>query len=525
MLGRSPFTPLHKIGVNGRSFMKKEWFFDRYCGQQFVALLEDGKVVEFECENEESGDIVGNVYKGVVMNVLSGMNAAFVDCGLERNCYLSTDETYTDCAKYDGLLSTSPTPLSELKVGDEVIVQVTKSARGSKGAKVSANLSFVGKRIIYLPGTLFFGVSRKITDETEREQLMEVAKSLRQDGENAGFILRTKAPQATAEELEREANYLRKLAAITYKRAKDAPVGALLYQDEDLPVRVARDSFGDEITAMHVGDKELYGRLLAFMETMGEFEPADKSLLRMYEGERSMFREYGISQLVYDATKPRVPLEGGGSIVIDHTEAMTVVDVNSGSFIGENNLEETVFDVNLRAAKEIARQVRLRNIGGIVVVDFIDMFDEEHREKITQTLREYLAADKAKCNVLPMSELCITQFTRKRVGKDLATSLIKPCPHCHGNGAVHNDLFMMTWVREDLLDCFVEGYVSAIVDLNEGMARKIIQEGIFSKELQGRWKNKRIYLVPHKTYKEHTFHVRGENNRFPTVPEKAILLE
>ena len=299
-------------------------------------------------------------------------------------------------------------------------------------------------------------------------------------------------------------------------------MGALLYQEEDLPVRVMRDSFGDEITAMHVGDKDLYDKLAQFIETFGEM---DKHKLCLYSGERSMFREYGISKLVYDATKPHVPLEGGGSLIIDHTEAMTVVDVNSGSFVGNSSLEETVFDVNLRAAKEIARQVRLRNIGGIVVVDFIDMLDEEHKQQITETLREYLSQDKAKCNVLPMSELCITQFTRKRVGKDLATSLIKPCPHCHGNGSVHNDLFMLTNLREDLLDCFFEGYQSAVVDLNEGMAKKILQDKVFSKELAGKWKSKRIYLVPHKTYKEHAFFVHGENDRFPTLPEKALLVE
>ena len=503
--------------------MKKEWFFDRYCGQQFVALLEGGKVAEFECESEENGSIVGNIYKGKIMNVVAGMNAAFVDCGLERNCYLSTDETYTDCTKYDGLLaSSSPSPLSNLKVGDEIIVQVTKSPRGNKGAKVTSNLSFVGKRIIYLPNTDFFGVSRKITDEEQRARLMEVAESLRREDESAGFILRTKAPLATKEELEREANYLRKLFLMTLKNAANAPVGTVLYKDEDLPVRVVRDSFGDEITAIHVGDKELYERLLSFIDTFGEL---DKSKLCFYGGERSMFREYGISELVYEATKPRVSLEGGGSLVIDQTEALTVIDVNSGGFVGETNLEETVFAVNLIAAKEIARQVRLRNIGGIVVVDFIDMSEETHKEAITEALREYLSADKAKCNVLPMSELCLTQFTRKRVGNELATSLVKPCPHCHGDGSVHNDLFMMSHLREDLLDCFFEGYLSAIVDLNEGMARKLVQEHTFSKELQGRWKNKRIYLVPHKTYKEHTFHVRGENNRFPTVPENAILLE
>ena len=503
--------------------MKKEWFFDRFCGQQFVALLENGKVMEFECEPEEDGNLVGNIYKGTVTTIVAGMNAAFVDCGLTRNCYLPTDETHPQCGKYDDLsFSQEDNPLSDLKEGDEVIVQVTKSPRGTKGAKVTAHLSFVGKHIIYLPKTNFFGVSRKITDEAQREHLLSVAESLRRENEREGFILRTKAPLASQSDLEKEAVYLRKLYDITAEKATSAPVGALLYQEESLPARVVRDSFGDEITAMHVGDRELYAQLLDFIDLYSEM---DKSKVRLYEGERSMFREYGISDLVYNATKPNVPLEGGGSLIIDHTEAMTVIDVNSGSFIGDTNLKETVFNVNLRAAQEIARQVRLRNIGGIVVVDFIDMSDEAHKEQVTATLREYLMQDKAKCNVLPMSELCLTQFTRKRVGKELANSLIKPCPHCHGNGSVHNDLFMMMHLRADLMDVFFEGNASAVVDLNEGMARKIAQEGTFSKELQSRWNGKKIHLIPHRTYKEHSFTVRAEGVSFPELPETVITLE
>ena len=500
--------------------MKKEWFLDRYCGQQFVALIEDGKVVEFEVEKEEFDCIVGNVYKGRVMNVLAGMNAAFIDCGLERNCYLAIDEAYTDCNKYDGKAG-DVRPLQELKEGDEIIVQVTKPPRGTKGAKVTTHLSFVGKRVIYLPTTDFLGVSRKIVNEHQREELLAVAETLRGDESGAGFILRTQAPMATAEELQMEAAYLRKLYQTMRAHEQNAPVGAILYQDEDLPARVVRDSFGDEIVKMHVGDKELYERLLHFATLHGNL-PVEK--LVFYDGPRSMFREYGISQLVYDATTPRVPLELGGSLIIDHTEAMTVIDVNSGSFIGDHNLEETVFALNLCATEEIARQVRLRNIGGIVVVDFIDMLDETHKAIVTKTLEEHLKKDKAKCHVLPMSELCITQFTRKRVGRELSFHLIKPCPHCHGNGSVHDDLFMTMHIREDLLDCFTKGDSYAIVELNDGMAKKILQEGTYSKELQGRWKNKKIYLVPHKTYKEHYFHVRGEKEAPKNLSEKAILL-
>ena len=502
--------------------MKKEWFLDRYCGQQFAALIEDGQVVEFAAEKESDGEVVvGNIYKGRVTNVLAGMNAAFVYCGLKRNCYLSTDESYTDCAKYESMELPTAAPLGNLKEGDEIVVQVTKPPRGNKGAKVTTLLSFVGKRVIYLPDTDFIGVSRKIVDEEQRKALLALAEKLRGKGQKEGFILRTQAPLATFKELKKEAAYLKKLYLQMKESIPAAPVGAVLYQDDDLPVRAMRDSIGDEVVAMRVGDEELYQRLKKLARLRGDVP--EKKIVR-YTGDRAMMKEYGISEMVYNATKPTVPLANGGSLVIDHTEAMTVIDVNSGSHVGDTNLEETAFAVNLEATKEIARQVRLRNIGGIVVVDFIDMADERHRERVTQALDELLQKDKAKCRVLPMSELCLTQFTRKRVGNDMASHLVKPCPHCYGNGSVHDDLFMMTKLREDLLDCFADGYRSAIVELNDGMMKKILQEGTFSKEMQGRWRGKQIYLIPHKTYREHHFYVRGETESVLTLPDNAQLL-
>ena len=237
-----------------------------------------------------------------------------------------------------------------------------------------------------------------------------------------------------------------------------------------------------------------------------------------------MFREFGISQKLYEAVSARVPLENGGYLVIDQTEAMTVVDVNTGSYVGTTSHEDTVFTVNLAAAKEIARQVRLRNIGGIVVVDFIDMLDESHKEQITAVLRELLAKDKTKCNVLDMSELCLTQFTRKRVGNDVNEYLLKPCESCSGNGHVHADIFTLAQLRADLLDCFADGFNAAIVELNDGVMRKILDEGIFSREIQGIWKNKRVYLVPHRTYKEDCFSVRGDNSDILNLPDNAKML-
>ena len=501
--------------------MKKQWFFDRYCGQQFAALLEDNKLVEFAVEMEENGNVVGNVYKGVVTNVLSGMNAAFVSCGLDKNCYLSMEETYTDYTKYDGAsVSTATKPL-DLKVGDELIVQVTKPPRGNKGAKVTTHLSFVGRRLIYLPCTDFLGISRKITDEKQREQLLKIADEMRQGNTNEGFIVRTQAPLATQKQLQKEAEYLKKLYAEMQKHAQNAPVGTILYQDEELPVRTLRDTFGENVT-IHVGDEELYQKLRTLIALRDDIP---KENLMKHGGPRAMMRQYGISTIVYDAVNPRVPLENGAYLVIDHTEAMTVIDVNSGGYIGKDNLEDTVFAVNLEAAKEIARQVRLRNIGGIVVVDFIDMTDEAHRIAVTETLKNYLADDKAKCNVLPMSEFCIVQFTRKMVGLPVLSFMVKGCPHCTGIGYVHEDIFVLTRIRSDLLDCFAEGYTTAIVDLNEQIYQKIVREKTFAKELVGRWKDKTIYFVPHKTYKEDYFTVRGEKEDTLSLPEKAQRLQ
>ncbi len=497
---------------------KKEWFLDRYCGQQFAALLEEGRLVEFSCEKEPRSACVGNVYKGRVVNVLAGMNAAFVNCGLAKNGYLSMEETYTDYSKYDGKMG-GTRPL-DLKVGDEIIVQITKPPRGNKGAKLTTNLSFVGKTIIYLPNTDFLGISRRITDENVRTEFLKKAEEMR-EREGEGFIIRTQAPFAKQKSLLKERDYLKKRYEETLRAAQKAPVGTLLYEDDDLPERVMRDSYGEEITAFHVGDAALYKRLTQIAKLRGDV-PERK--IHFHDGDRAMMQEYGISPLVYASAQPVVPLQCGGSLVIERTEAMTVVDVNSASYVGENSHEETVFAVNLEAAKEIARQVRLRNVGGIVVVDFIDMADEEHKQAVTEALTIALSADKAKCHVLPMSELCITQFTRKRVGSENQAFLEKPCPRCGGVGCVPEDVFVVTQLRTRLLECFATGYRSAIIELNSGIMQKILSERIFEIELKTRWKDKRIYLVPHKTYKEEFFTVRGDDATVLHLPDNAQIL-
>lgn len=500
--------------------IKKEWFLDRYCNQQFAALVEDGKLTEFDCETEPRGNCVGNIYKGVVTNVLSGMNAAFVSCGLDKNCYLSMDETYAEHTKYDGTMGATNEKNLQLSVGDEVVVQVVKPPRGNKGAKVTTHVSFVGKLVIYMPNTDFLGISRKITDEPVRQILLEKLDKMRQRP-SEGFIVRTQAPFATDAQIKAEVRYLKHLYEDMQTLSQTAPVGALLYEDDDLPARVMRDSYGEDIHAIYVGNRELYARLLRLIKLRKDI-PEEK--LFLYTGERAMLQAYGIAPLVYEAASPFVPLQNGGSLVIEPTEAMTVIDVNTGSYVGDTDLEETVFAVNLVAADEIARQVRLRNVGGIVAVDFIDMVNETHKEAVTQRLCERLALDKAKCHVLPMSDLCITQFTRKRVGHDARSYLVKPCPHCQGMAYVHEDIFVVTQIRSAVFDCFADGYSVAVVELNEGIMNKIFSEALYEAELKTRWTDKKIYFIPHKTYKEDFFTVRGETDETYVPSGKARLL-
>ncbi len=498
--------------------MKREWFFDRYCGELFAVYAEDGKMIEVSAESEVPSPTVGNIYKGRVANVVAGMQAAFISCGLERNCYLPLVEDAAGFASYDRTDGSAGAERLPLKEGDEILVQLVKSARGSKGAKVSRDLSFVGKNLIYLPCTDFVGISRKIVDEEVRANLLEEVQKLRKEGE--GFIIRTAAEQATKRHLKTEAEYLKRIYRSTLEQAKKLPVGVAVYREHDLPVKVMRDSLGSE-GKIYVGDGELYEKIVTLVRLRSDFN--EKNVV-LHEGKRTMFAEHGIADQIYALGSPRVELEGGGYLVIDHTEAMTVVDVNTGKFTGESDLESTVYETNLLAAKEIARQVRLRNIGGIVAVDFIDMAEEEHRTAVEDALKDALSADRAKCRVLPMSDLCVTLFTRKRTSEEITSLLFKPCPHCTRQGFVFSDLFMAVRIRSAVTDCFAEGYGAAIVELNRGLMETILREGYLTDDLNGIWKGKRVYMIPHRTFHEERFTVKGDNNVVLTLPDDAQIL-
>lgn len=490
--------------------MKRNMYFDYFGEDCFAALTEGEKLVEFHLESREQNEIVGNIYKGRVVNVLNGMQAAFVNFGQSKNGYLYAGDMPLE------IQSASENCRLNVREGEEVMVQVTKSPMGTKGARLSMNLSFVSKNLIYLPKTPFLGVSRKITEEEERTKLYDCAKKLAIDG---GLIMRTHSRFATFRQLKNEAKYLREVYATALETYKNANVGDIVFHDADVHIKLIRDFDIDGIDKIYVGDEASYKKIARHLKTVSQ-----KNKLVRYTGEREMFAHFGIEKEVYKLVSNRVELESGAYLCFDKTEALTAIDVNTGRFTGENNLEETVFSTNLLAAREIARQVRLRNIGGIVVVDFIDMQSEAHRVAVIEELENALKEDRAKCNVVGMSALGLVQFTRKKEKKDNLSLITKHCPYCAGSGKILSDSYLAFRIKIAIKDLFAQGYENAVVELNAGIFAMILTKRFFSSAVQNEWRSKRIYMIPHKTYHEEYFTVRGDNNTVMTLPSNAQLL-
>lgn len=509
--------------------MNKEIFFGFSCGQNFSVAVADGKIVELDFESENNKNIVGTIYKGRVVNVLPGMQAAFVNCGLRRNCYLSTDETRTEYSAYEsvsdkkadggeGQSAAKEAPLS-LKDGDEVLVQVVKPPRGGKGAKVTTKLSYVGKSLIYLPGDSFMGVSRKIEDDELRENLVFMMNSLK--AENEGMIIRTCAPDSDRKKLKKELDFLRSIDKDVRNKFASARVGDVLYTDGDLYNRTMRDLFGDSVSAVYVDTEENYNIL---KNILALYPKSFERKLVHYKGAEDMLSKFGLIDQITGLFRPEVPLESGGYLVIDKTEAMTVIDVNTGKYTGNESLEDTVFKTNIEAAHEIARQVRLRNIGGIITVDFIDMSSETHKELVTKELDGALKKDKTKCRLLPMNEFCVSQFIRKRINHDIIGLEMTPCPNCEKRGYVMSASFVALRISVAVSSCIANGYTGIIVELNESVLKSIFENRWFTPLVKGKWKDKRIYLIPDRDLNVERFTCRGDNSGVLHLPDNAKIL-
>ncbi|MFN3580240.1 MAG: ribonuclease G [Pseudomonas sp.] len=393
-----------------------------------VALVENGVLQEVHIERTLRRGIVGNIYKGKVVRVLPGMQAAFVDIGLERAAFIHASEV----SEREG---SAVEPITALvHEGQALVVQVTKDPIGTKGARLTTHLSIPSRFLVYMPRTPHVGISLKIEDEAERERLrLVVARCVESEGieESGGFILRTAAEAAREEEILADIRYVRRLWLQIAQQTQVSPSPAVIYEDLSLALRTLRDLVSPRTEKVRVDSRETFQKIEIFVE---ELMPAVMGFLEHYPGERPIFDLYGVEDEIQKALDRRVMLKSGGHLVIDQTEAMTTIDVNTGAFVGHRNLEETIFKTNLEAATAIARQLRLRNLGGIIIIDFIDMEDEEHQRQVQRTLEKQLERDHAKTNIIGITELGLIQMTRKRTRESLEQILCEPCPCCSGRG-------------------------------------------------------------------------------------------
>ena len=405
-----------------------------------VAVVENGAVQELHLERTLEKGLVGNVYLGRVSRVLPGMQSAFIDIGLERAAFLHVADLWTSVAARhaDGEdANAPPTPIEkQIFEGQSLMVQVIKDAIGSKGARLSTQISIAGRMLVFLPQDNHIGVSQKIApDQREalKQRLMSLLRQDQPEGATGGFILRTNGEDASDGELLEDIRYLRKTWQRIREAASVSPPKSMLHQDLDLLQRVLRDLVSDQTQTIRLDSREQHDRLRRFGL---EFMPAAASKLQHYKGERPIFDLFGIDDDVARALGRRVDLKSGGYLIIDQTEALTTVDINTGAFTGARNFDETIFKTNLEAAGALARQLRLRNLGGVIIADFIDMVRVDHREAVLQELRKQLARDRVKTSVSDFSPLGLVEMTRKRTRESLAHQLCKPCEVCQGKGMV-----------------------------------------------------------------------------------------
>lgn len=520
--------------------MTKNIFLDKINGNYIAALAEGEKLLEYHIEKDDDSNIVGNIYKGKIVNVLEGMQAAFVNIGLKKNAYLYVNEILPD--KND-LISNVEIPLTlNLKEGDEILLQVVKDYVGNKGVKCSPYLSFAGVYLVYMPNFDIVGVSRKIENEAVREKLTKIVESFKRVN-SGGFVVRTAAEKASKRELKKEAEELYAQYEQTMKYAGMVQAPAQVHAEGDLVTRMLRDVYSSDVAHIYFGNKSMYDSVIegkclnekhcnntgvccnqALFGGNVKRKNEYKKKAVLFDCSTDMFKHFGLDKEVDKLLRNRVELSSGAYLIIDKTEALTVIDVNTGKFTGKKNLEETVFQTNMLATAEIARQVRLRNIGGIVVVDFIDMESIEHREKVVEALENALKKDRSKCNVLGMSALGLVEFTRKKKRKESTSMLVQECPYCKGEGLLFSNDYIVQKIRVALLDLFAEGYSSAIIDLNADLADYILRKGALRKDVSKIWSDKRIYIVPHRTYHMENFRVRGDNSKVLDIPDKSLLL-
>ncbi|TRW50453.1 ribonuclease G [Aliidiomarina halalkaliphila] len=399
-----------------------------------VALVENGILQEIHIERQSRRGLVGNVYVGKVSRVLPGMQAAFVDIGLEKAAFLHASDIITHIDQVEELdREQIPAPdISQLvRQGQHIMVQVVKDPLGTKGARLTTDITIPSRYLVLMPRSNHVGVSQRIESDKERERLRQSVESFCND--DIGFIVRTAAEGAGKDELAQDASFLRRLWDKIQERRKKNAKGGVLYEDLNLASRVLRDFVGVELERIRVDSRLSFSQLQEFV---AEFIPHLADRLEYYEGERPIFDLFDVENEIQRALDRKVQLKSGGTLVIDQTEAMTTIDINTGAFVGHRNLDETIFNTNTEATQAIARQLRLRNLGGIIIIDFIDMQNEDHRRRVLHSLELALSKDRAKTSISGFTSLGLVEVTRKRTRESLEHVLSSECPVCKGRGSM-----------------------------------------------------------------------------------------
>jgi ribonuclease G len=439
-------------GAEGSDDIFRELVVSAEPGQTRVALLENGSLVEFLVERPDQRRIVGDVFKGKVTAILPGIQAAFLDIGMEKGAFLHVSDLNPDPDEYDleedeestaGRTRGPRIPIEDqLKKGDELLVQVMKEPIGTKGPRVTAQITLPGRFVVLMPGMDHIGVSRKIEDRTERARLRKIIQTHRPEG--CGVITRTVGSGEPAEAFERDIAYLHELWKRIQEDAEQAAPPALVHRDMSLTTGLIRDVFSDRFDRLIVDDEGEYERILDYVESISP-DLADR--IELYEDETPIFDSFEVETEIEKTLHRKVWMKKGGYLCIDQAEALIAIDINTGRYKGKSDQEETIFRCNLEAAKEIPRQLRLRDIGGLVVIDFIDMASEENRAAVLEELRRHLRKDRARTKTFPVSELGLVEMTRQRVGPAMSSYYTVGCPECGGTGHVLSEDSLMARVE------------------------------------------------------------------------------
>jgi len=449
-----------------------------------VAIREDGQWTEVFLERTVNQRIVGNIYKGRVENVLPGMGAAFVNIGLEKNAFLYVEDA-TIKEEEKNL------PIERIvKTNQEIVTQIVKEPMGSKGARITNHITLPGRNLVLMPTVNYIGISRRIDREEDRERLKKLAEGIKP--ENMGIIIRTVAENEGEEELTKDLQFLLNLWQKVQHKVKYTPAPAVLYHDLDLVYRTIRDFFTDDVDRFILDCPEKYQEIADFLNS---FSLGLRKKLYLYQGGEDIFRAYGVETEIHKALRRKVWLKSGGYLIFDQTEALTVIDVNTGKYVGSNSFAETILKTNLEAAKEIMRQIRLRSIGGIILIDFIDMEVTEHQEKVLSVLEEEVKKDRTKTTILGLTQLGLVEMTRKKVRPSLESLMQRPCSCCDGRGRTLSEEALVIKAQREIERAAVNVRAEALlVGLHPTVAGYLIgPSGSYLKRLEERT-HKYIYI-------------------------------